>query len=270
MECRHCSRLEACPSLYLFCLALTRTLLLLYTLYISTFDSTLLIAPAATNKSTMPSERVIRFTHTFLFTLVLLASIVALGISGSLVGHYNSNGYPPAHTNAYRDRIRILLVASVWTTAWGCKLFDNMCFIVISWQFFLKKQWFWRLASNFLAKAEPLAFSPILFPLPFHSFSTLLASPPLQLWPTRLTVAIRARRFRDARLSRVSSSSVGLIRECILAKKIGVFAVAHNNFRILVLFALVFLIVLCFMARGRYGAHRSTLYLEWFVKLLVA
>lgn len=32
--------------------------------------------------------------------------------------------------------------------------------------------------------------------------------------------------------------------------------------RILVLFALIFLIVLCFMARGRYGAHRSTLYLE--------
>lgn len=69
----------------------------------------------------MPSERVIRFTHTFLFTLVLLASVVALGISGSLVGHYNSDGYPPFHTNAYRDRIRILLVASVWTTAWACK-----------------------------------------------------------------------------------------------------------------------------------------------------
>lgn len=77
--------------------------------------------PATTHKSTMPSERVIRFTHTFLFTLVLLASVVALGISGSLVGHYNSDGYPPFHTNAYRDRIRILLVASVWTTAWACK-----------------------------------------------------------------------------------------------------------------------------------------------------
>lgn len=71
----------------------------------------------------MPSERVIRFTHTFLFTLVLLSSIVALGISASLVGHYNSDGYPPVHTDAYRDRIRILLVASVWTTAWGCKFY---------------------------------------------------------------------------------------------------------------------------------------------------
>lgn len=71
----------------------------------------------------MPSERVIRFTHTFLFTLVLLSSIVALGISASLVGHYNNHGYPPVHTDAYRDRIRILLVASVWTTAWGCKFF---------------------------------------------------------------------------------------------------------------------------------------------------
>lgn len=32
--------------------------------------------------------------------------------------------------------------------------------------------------------------------------------------------------------------------------------------RIFIIFALTFLTILCFMARKRYGAHRSTLYLE--------
>lgn len=65
----------------------------------------------------MPSERVIKLSHTVLFTLCALASIVALAISASLVSHYNADGYPSVHTGAYRDRIRILLVASVWSTA---------------------------------------------------------------------------------------------------------------------------------------------------------
>jgi hypothetical protein len=65
----------------------------------------------------MVSDRAVRLFHTIIFTLTLLSSIVALAISASLVSHYNSEGYPPVHTNAYRDRIRILLVASVWTTA---------------------------------------------------------------------------------------------------------------------------------------------------------
>ena len=65
----------------------------------------------------MPSDRVVKISHSVLFTLTLLASIVALAISASLVSHYNADGYPPVHTGAYRDRIRILLVASVWTTA---------------------------------------------------------------------------------------------------------------------------------------------------------
>lgn len=72
---------------------------------------------AKSRLTTMPSERVIKLSHTVLFTLSLLASIVALAISASLVSHYNSDGYPPVHTGAYRDRIRILLVASVWSTA---------------------------------------------------------------------------------------------------------------------------------------------------------
>ena len=65
----------------------------------------------------MPSEKVVKISHSVLFGLVGLASIAALGVSGYLVGHYNSDGYPKHHTGSYRDRIRILLVASVWSLA---------------------------------------------------------------------------------------------------------------------------------------------------------
>lgn len=65
----------------------------------------------------MVSDRLVRLSHTVLFTLVLLSSIVALAISASLVSHYNNTGYPAVHTGAYRDRIRILLTAGVWSTA---------------------------------------------------------------------------------------------------------------------------------------------------------
>ena len=46
-----------------------------------------------------------------------LTSIVCLAISSSLVTYYNDNGYPPR--GAYKPRIRILLVASVWTTVFS-------------------------------------------------------------------------------------------------------------------------------------------------------
>jgi hypothetical protein len=64
----------------------------------------------------MANERGVRLSHTVIFGLTTLAAIVALAISASLVAHYNSEGYPGG---AYRDRIRILLVASVWTTGIG-------------------------------------------------------------------------------------------------------------------------------------------------------
>ena len=69
----------------------------------------------------MPSERAIRITHTVLFTLTLIASIIALAISASLVAHYNSVGYPRFHSGGYEARIRLLLVAGVWTTFFGSK-----------------------------------------------------------------------------------------------------------------------------------------------------
>ncbi|ALO68991.1 hypothetical protein CNF02415 [Cryptococcus deneoformans JEC21] len=170
----------------------------------------------------MPSERVIRFTHTFLFTLVLLASIVALGISGSLVGHYNSNGYPPAHTNAYRDRIRILLVASVWTTAWG---------LILTVGFQLLGQ---SRAFGLLTHLIPIAISFILYLIGVSSLTALT--------------------------DKVDCGNSGqTFSRCSVVKGLVVISWIDT---ILVLFALVFLIVLCFMARGRYGAHRSTLYLE--------
>lgn len=65
----------------------------------------------------MVSDRAVRLSHTVLYTLTLLSSVVALAISASLVAHYNSDGYPPVNTRSYRDRIRIILVASVWSTA---------------------------------------------------------------------------------------------------------------------------------------------------------
>lgn len=77
----------------------------------------------------MPSERAVRYGHAALFTLTLLASIVALAISASLVKYYNDNGYPPANTGAYRDRIRILLTASTWSTAISRELRPSPYFI---------------------------------------------------------------------------------------------------------------------------------------------
>ena len=67
----------------------------------------------------MVSDRAVRLAHTILFALVLVASIIALAISASLVSHYNHDGYPDHHTDAYKARIRILLVSSVWTVAFG-------------------------------------------------------------------------------------------------------------------------------------------------------
>jgi hypothetical protein len=75
----------------------------------------------------MANERAVRLTHSILFTLLTLASIVALAISASLVAHYNNEGYPPVNTNPYRDRIRICLAASIWTTFIGRELSLALC-----------------------------------------------------------------------------------------------------------------------------------------------
>lgn len=65
----------------------------------------------------MVSERGVRISHVVLYGLTGLAGIVALAISASLVSHYNAEGYPPANTNAYRDRIRVCLAGAIVTVA---------------------------------------------------------------------------------------------------------------------------------------------------------
>ncbi|WVO22645.1 uncharacterized protein IAS62_003975 [Cryptococcus decagattii] len=170
----------------------------------------------------MPSERVIRFTHTFLFTLVLLSSIVALGISASLVSHYNSHGYPPVHTDAYRDRIRVLLTASVWTTTWG---------LILTFGFQLFGQ---SIAFGLIAHLVPMVIAFLLYLIGVSSL-------------TALTDKIDC--------GNVSQS----FSRCSIVKGLVVISWIDTIF---ILFALTFLTILCFMARGRYGAHRSTLYLD--------
>jgi hypothetical protein len=70
----------------------------------------------------MVNARAVRLTHSVLFVLITICSIIALAISASLVAHYNNYGYPPINTNPYRDRIRICLAAGIWSTFIGCKL----------------------------------------------------------------------------------------------------------------------------------------------------
>ncbi len=100
--------------------------------------SPLLLIPLTPPTPSQPSERVIKLFHLPLFALIVrsppddlphsqlkppntiisphqaLSSVVSLAISASLVKFYNDHQYP---SGAYRDRIRILLVASVWTLA---------------------------------------------------------------------------------------------------------------------------------------------------------
>lgn len=58
------------------------------------------------------SDKMIRMSHTPLFALSSVFSLITLAISASLVAHYNDVGYPNI---SYRDRIRILLAASIWS-----------------------------------------------------------------------------------------------------------------------------------------------------------
>jgi len=106
----------------------------------------------------MPSERTVKLVHLPLFVLITLTSIVVVAISGSLVGFYNSHGYP---SGSYRDRIRILLVAGVWTTTFG---------IFLSAGFFFAAS---HILFGILAHLVPLAISFILFLIGSASLTAL-------------------------------------------------------------------------------------------------
>ncbi|WWD21145.1 hypothetical protein CI109_105626 [Kwoniella shandongensis] len=170
----------------------------------------------------MVSARVVKITHTVLFTLVLLASVICLGISGALVGHYNKEGYPPVHTGAYRDRIRITLVASVWSTAFAIIL-------TIGFQLFGD-----NIAFGLLPHLIPVAIGFILFMIGAASL-------------TALTNKI------DCGLAGQTFSKCGVVKGLVVISWIDT---------ILLLITLVFIITLCFIARGRYGVHKSTLYAD--------
>lgn len=64
------------------------------------------------------NERLIRILQAVLMALVLIFALISLGISADLVSKYNKHGRVefPDHTNGYRDRTRIILTASIWTT----------------------------------------------------------------------------------------------------------------------------------------------------------
>ncbi|GAA5849690.1 hypothetical protein JCM5353_003879 [Sporobolomyces roseus] len=61
----------------------------------------------------MVSERAIKVTLTPLLVLSFLASIVTLAISASLESHWRKTSFPNV---SYRDRERILLAASIFST----------------------------------------------------------------------------------------------------------------------------------------------------------
>ncbi|WVQ93254.1 hypothetical protein IAU59_000320 [Kwoniella sp. CBS 9459] len=170
----------------------------------------------------MPSERAIKIAHTVLFTLVLLASIIALIISATLVAHYNKEGYPPVHTGGYTARIRILLVASVWTTAFGIAL-------TVGFQLLGN-----HLAFGLLAHLVPITIGFILY---------LIGSASL----TALTDKIDCGRSGD------SFSRCGVVKGLVVISWIDT---------IFLVITLAFLITLAFVARGRYGVHKSTLYAD--------
>ncbi|WWC91235.1 uncharacterized protein L201_006177 [Kwoniella dendrophila CBS 6074] len=170
----------------------------------------------------MPSERVTKIAHSVLFGLTLLVGIIALIISATLVSHYNKNGYPPQHTGGYTARIRILLVASVWTTVFGIAL-------TVGFQLLGN-----HVAFGILAHLVPITIAFVLFVIGAASL-------------TALTDKIDCGRVTDA------FSRCGVVKGLVVISWIE---------SIILLVTLVFLITLAFVARGRYGVHKSTLYAD--------
>ncbi|WRT69030.1 uncharacterized protein IL334_006013 [Kwoniella shivajii] len=170
----------------------------------------------------MPSEKAIRLTHSILFGLVLLVSIIALIISATLVAHYNQQGYPSDHTGAYTARLRILLVASVWTTVFGIAL-------TVGFQLLGT-----HVAFGILSHLVPITIAFILFMIGSASLTALVDK-------------------IDCGKAADSFSRCGVVKGLLVISWIDT---------IILLITLVFIITLAFVARGRYGVHKSTLYAE--------
>ncbi|RXK37873.1 hypothetical protein M231_04872 [Tremella mesenterica] len=168
------------------------------------------------------SERGVRLSHSILYGLTLLASIIALAISAALVKYYNDNGYPPAHHEAYKARIRILLVASVWTVVFG--LIFLIGFNTIGR----------HVAMGILTHLVPTAIGFILFLIGVSSLTALT--------------------------DKVDCGNSGQsFKRCDIVKGLVVISWIDTIFLFL---SLAFIITLAFIARGWSGVHRSTLYIE--------
>jgi len=170
----------------------------------------------------MVSDSAVKISHTVLFTLTLIASIVALAISGSLVGHYNNDGYPEFHHGAYTARIRILLVASVWTVAFSIVL-------IIGFQMLGNHR-----AFGILAHLVPITIGWILF---------LIGSASL----TALTNAIRC------------GQGEGDYDRCNIVKGLVIISWIDTIFLTLVI---AFVLTLGLIAHRGYGMHKATLYVD--------
>ncbi|KAL7421364.1 hypothetical protein Q5752_004249 [Cryptotrichosporon argae] len=170
----------------------------------------------------MVSDRGVRNSHVTLYVLVLLSSIVALAISASLVSHYNAGGYPPEHTTAYKDRIRILLVAAVWMTFFAILLIPGFLVAGRSAVFGL------------LTHLVPTAIGFILFLIGVASL-------------TALTDKV------DCGKSGETFDRCNIVKGLVIISWIDT---------IFIFVTLIMLIVLAFIARGEYGVHRSTLYVD--------
>ncbi|WWD06732.1 hypothetical protein V865_004827 [Kwoniella europaea PYCC6329] len=153
----------------------------------------------------MPSDRAVRITHSVLFGLTLLVSIIALIISATLVAHYNNED-----------------IHRVWTTFFG---------IILTVGFQLLGT---HLIFGILSHLIPVAIGFILY---------LIGSASL----TGLTAKIDCGKSGD------SFSRCGVVKGLVVISWIDT---------IILLLTLIFIIVLAFVARGRYGVHKSTLYAD--------
>ncbi|ORX39081.1 hypothetical protein BD324DRAFT_618460 [Kockovaella imperatae] len=170
----------------------------------------------------MVSERAVRISHTIIFILTLLAAIVVVAISGSLVGRYNNDGYPRFHTGAYEARIRIILVAGVWTTAFALIL-------LIGFQMLGNHR-----AFGILAHLIPMVIGFILFIIGSSSLTAL----------TRFITC---------------GEGEGKFDHCNIVKGLVIISWIDTIF---VFISIIFVLVMGLIAHRGYGMHKATLYAE--------
>ncbi|BEI84331.1 hypothetical protein CcaverHIS002_0409350 [Cutaneotrichosporon cavernicola] len=156
------------------------------------------------------NERTIRITHGLIFLVVFIVS------------YYNKNGYPPQHNAAYRDRIRITLVASVWTCVFA--LFLGIGFQVAGH----------NLAFGILSHLIPMSIAFLLFLIGVSSLTALISKVSCD----------------DPRQNFAKCQSVWALMGAGWAETI------------LVFIALMFIIGIAFKARAWGGVRRQTMYVD--------